>query len=382
MGLRNVSFDDRDTDHLKYDNQWFITGSWNASNVPGDPTGTLSSSDALNANVTFTFPQPANAFYYYGMMRSGGGLYAICVDCDPNNPVFTNIDALGPDDGKELPSLLFSKTFDSFRVHEILLTNQNDTRKNPAGTSQITIDRFEIQIEDDSIPDSTSSTSTPTSSPSSSQSAVSTTPSPSPSKSVPVGAIAGGVIGGLALIALCAILLLCTRRQKRKYKVDTETSAYPPNTASSSFTTPYSPSNLPSSAIISPQTSSTEGYPYIVGGGTRHQHKASTSTGFTRPTDTTSESSITGSSRSNRTRGSRRPRRELDAGRITEEQSDYDGSETLPPSYEQVFTRNRTRIGSTSRPTSGSLVVGNPDDESAMSSDRRALPPIPQGLKS
>ncbi|KAF5345167.1 hypothetical protein D9758_009663 [Tetrapyrgos nigripes] len=172
----------------------------NASDVGPDLTGTLSSSTNFTANVTFTFPEPANAFYYYGMKRSGGGLYLICIDCDPNAPKFTPIDALDPnDDGKQLPTLLFSKNFGDFGVHEILLTNTNDTRRNPAGTSQITIDRFEIQIQDDTI----SSSSSPTSSSSSTSTTPSASPSPSSSsQSTPVGAIAGGVIGGLALIAL------------------------------------------------------------------------------------------------------------------------------------------------------------------------------------
>lgn len=47
---------------------------------------------------------PANAFYYYGMRRSRGALYAICIDCDPNKPIFESIDAVNAtDDGTNPP---------------------------------------------------------------------------------------------------------------------------------------------------------------------------------------------------------------------------------------------------------------------------------------
>ncbi|KAK7464436.1 hypothetical protein VKT23_006604 [Stygiomarasmius scandens] len=235
MGLKNVSFDDRDRAHLKYSNNWFFTGSWNASDAPGDPTGTQTSSDGLDANVTFTFPQPANAFYYYAFKRSGGGLYAICIDCDPNNPNFEKIDALGPDDGKEAPVLLFSKTFGDFGVHEIILTNQNDTRRNPAGTSQITVDRFEIQVQGDSSDPSSFLSSTP----SSSSPTTSPTTSSITSHSRSVGPVAGGITGGLvALLGLCALMLFCIRR-KRKLDSDSHPSLFP-NTRSF-LLAPYGP---------------------------------------------------------------------------------------------------------------------------------------------
>jgi hypothetical protein len=54
MVLKNVSYDDRDHDHLKYNERWFFEGFWNASNIPGDPTGTLTSANDLTANVTFS----------------------------------------------------------------------------------------------------------------------------------------------------------------------------------------------------------------------------------------------------------------------------------------------------------------------------------------
>ena len=48
--------------------------------------------------------EQAVAFYYYGIPRCCGGYYAICVDCDPNNPIFTHIDAVNTsDDGRNPP---------------------------------------------------------------------------------------------------------------------------------------------------------------------------------------------------------------------------------------------------------------------------------------
>jgi hypothetical protein len=47
---------------------------------------------------------PAIAFYYYGIPRCCGGLYGICIDCDPLNPNFIPIDAVNrTDDGKNPP---------------------------------------------------------------------------------------------------------------------------------------------------------------------------------------------------------------------------------------------------------------------------------------
>lgn len=51
VGFRNQTFDDRDTGSLVYQGFWFNQGTWNASNT-GD-TGTLTSSNDPNANVTF-----------------------------------------------------------------------------------------------------------------------------------------------------------------------------------------------------------------------------------------------------------------------------------------------------------------------------------------
>jgi len=65
-----------------------------------------------------------------------------------------------------------------------------------------------------------------------------------------------------------------------------------------------------------------------------------------------------------------------------EEGSEFDGSETLPPDYDQVFRRGRSATAGPATP--GPLQAENPDDqtESVTSSGRRALPLTPQRLKS
>jgi len=120
--------------------------------------------------LNFTHSEPATAFFYFGMPRCCGGLYQICVDCDPNDPKFVDVDAVVPnDDGKNPPVrphsrmldslvlaadyslsqvLLFSQRFPTAGIHEVILRNQVDPR---FGKSQITLDRFLLEIPDDTI---------------------------------------------------------------------------------------------------------------------------------------------------------------------------------------------------------------------------------------
>ncbi|KAK1229297.1 hypothetical protein PQX77_007642 [Marasmius sp. AFHP31] len=192
LRTKNVTYDDRDTNNLKYGPNWFQDGIWTASNVGQTPTGTLSGANNLDATVTFEFPMPAVAFYYFGMLRSKGGLYGICIDCNPNKPSFQDVDALDVgDDGKSPPVALFSKRFDTPAQHVVILRNQNDTRVVPEGNSQITIDRFVLEVVDDSLP---------------------VIPSPSPSLTSdtdklgpPVGTIVGGAIGGFLLTIIMIV---------------------------------------------------------------------------------------------------------------------------------------------------------------------------------
>ncbi|ESK96153.1 hypothetical protein Moror_7294 [Moniliophthora roreri MCA 2997] len=205
--FKNITFDDRDTAHLQYNEYWFTTGTWNASNV--GQSGTLSSSNSFEANVTFNFPEPAKGFHYYGMRRAGGGLYAICVDCDPGDPDphFEDVDALDPDDdGHNAPTLLYSRNFNPPGQHVVILKNRNDTRLIPGGKSQITIDRFELEVADGNV------TVIMQNMPSSSA-------EPSVAigeRSDNVGAIIGISVGGSALLAIVIVIgLYYLRRQSR-----------------------------------------------------------------------------------------------------------------------------------------------------------------------
>lgn len=100
------------------------------------------------------------------MKRHLGGLYGICVDCDPSQPHFLTIDAFDSHDNGTNPpvssfcvlmytrgelissiqSLLFSQTFSPPSVHVITIHNEADPRGTPVGNSQLTLDRFELDI--------------------------------------------------------------------------------------------------------------------------------------------------------------------------------------------------------------------------------------------
>ncbi|KAJ7219367.1 hypothetical protein GGX14DRAFT_560455 [Mycena pura] len=161
---QNVTIDDRDS-ILHYSGGWFREGTFNATSV--GETGTLASSDITSGvNVTFVFPSPATEFFYYGMQvdislnaipltyialqRCCGGLYLICVDCDPNNRQFETINAVNPtDNGQNPPVVLFSRKFDVPATHEVILMNSPDSAF--GGKSQITLDRFVLTVPDSSL---------------------------------------------------------------------------------------------------------------------------------------------------------------------------------------------------------------------------------------
>ncbi|KAK0447083.1 hypothetical protein EV421DRAFT_1928590 [Armillaria borealis] len=117
-GSKHISYDDRRTDVLKYNDQWFNTGFCNAS-CTGE-TGMLTSASNYSARVTFAFSDPANAFFYYGIRRCYGGKWAICINCNPADPNFEFINAVKPlDDGKNLSIILFFKNFDKPGIHTV-----------------------------------------------------------------------------------------------------------------------------------------------------------------------------------------------------------------------------------------------------------------------
>ncbi|KAJ7632709.1 hypothetical protein FB45DRAFT_512531 [Roridomyces roridus] len=210
----NITFDDRDTTHLIYSppNGWFL-GTYNATSV--GQTGTLATSKLTNGlNVSFLFPVPATDFYYFGIKRCCGGLYSICIDCDPINPKPITIDGVDPtDNGQNPPVVLFSRHFTVPGIHAVALANTDDQRF--GGNSQITLSSFVITVPDTDT--STTGTSSSSSTPASTSggATASASPSSSPSSSNLPGII-GGVLGGLAFLLIVAgTWFWCWRRSRR-----------------------------------------------------------------------------------------------------------------------------------------------------------------------
>ncbi|KAJ8084835.1 hypothetical protein PM082_003612 [Marasmius tenuissimus] len=336
---KNITYDDRDT-NLKYGPNWYHPGTWNASSV--GQSGTLTSANDLDASVTFNFPEPAIAFYYFGIKRSSGGRYGICIDCDPNKPDFQTIDALNAtDDGKNPPVVLFLKRFDIPGHHVVILRNQNDTRRDPKGKSQITIDRFVLEVVDSSpIPN------TPSPSPSleiapPAPSLEIASPAPSLTSDTdklgpPIGSIVGGTIGGflLAIVMIVTGVYYWCRHRRQLVSVHNNLNA---DDSEASFSTivPY--------PVMHPSIPKEE-RPKAGQSNPTLQRPPS-------PTPSSGSTAIVAYFRFRRRGWQRnigaelRPewRREADAGPIPAE----DEESTLPPLYEQVF-----QAGPSNRPPS------------------------------
>ncbi|KAJ3717300.1 hypothetical protein DFJ43DRAFT_1159833 [Lentinula guzmanii] len=333
----NQTYDDRDTTDLHYAGGWESpqVGSWNASNV--GQSGTLSSTEDIRANVTFIFPTPANAVYYYGIPRCCGGLYAICVDCDPDNPIFEMIDAVNvTDDGKNPPVILWSKSFNGLGIHQILLTNQNDPR---FGHSQITIDRFELQIPNTAqvvtslISETTAASSATSSATSSSAPVIATT------SSVPVGAIIGAIAGPLSLIGFIIFIWVFRRRRKRRSRAVNESQSQ----GAQMGVTPFF---VPSVALSSIQSSNPEsGSSNPSKRSNRHKRSPHSASDMSTSVASTSLSPVDNHPATGRLIPQRR---EIDAGHIPD---DFSDSETLPPEYDQIFRRaTSSSVGNQPRP--------------------------------
>ncbi|KAK0484506.1 hypothetical protein IW261DRAFT_1456995 [Armillaria novae-zelandiae] len=364
-GYHNVSIDNTQiSDNLKYLPvvAWTNNGSYHTRT---GETGTLSSTKDQTANVTFTFPQAANAFYYYGIPRCCGGMYAICIDCDFDSPNFEPIDGVNrSDDGQNPPIVLYSKTFDTPEVHKVTLSNQKDPRF-AGGNSQITLARFVIQVQDDISPVPESSISSMATSSISATSSIApeasqtSTPSSTTSKP-PIGAIVGGVLGGIVAISLCFIIWFFMRRRHR-------TQPEHNNTNTSFHTSPYqyTPFIIPGPRTNTPTvytvTDITSDYTPQKTNRTPGASVLNSSSGRTQPSSSRMASS------------DRLPRRETDAGRI-DIGDDDDDLRTLPPEYEDVFSRGQSigvtrrlsgRLPEPQRPLEGSLfeALGQPPSE-------------------
>ncbi|SJL10697.1 uncharacterized protein ARMOST_14089 [Armillaria ostoyae] len=355
-GYSNITYDDTETDFLKYVGSWTNNGDYNASNV--GETGTLSSTKDPTGNVTFIFPGEIatysceNGTYPFSQSRLThsttmvfvgvvGGWYAICIDCDFDSPTsnFEPVDAVNrTDDGKNPPVVLYSKTFDTPGVHKIILTNQKDTRFQ-GGNSQLTVDRFVIQVEDDSASASVSSalvsstTSIATSSisvtssiaPEASQSSTS---SSTTSKS-PIGAIVGGVLGGIAAISLCFIIWFFMRR---RHHTQHSTQIEHSNMNTSLYTSPYQ-----YSPFIVPRTNTPTAYTVTDATSDRTSRKTNRASVVAGASVSNSSSGRAHPSSSRMVSSERLPRRETDAGRIDID-DDGDDLRTLPPGYEDIFS--------------------------------------------
>lgn len=249
-------------------------------------------------------------------------------------------------------------TFAEPGVHEIILKNQNDTR---FGKSQITLDRFDLQVVDPNAPDPTLATtsSAPTLSSITASSTAKVASSGSSKSSTPVGAIVGGVIGGLFLVAaLIFFFVILARRRRKDYPVTLD-SQFPYDTPAPApdpfpMTTPYY-GPMRQNTMSSTFTGSTAPLRQYIG--KRHYQQPSVS-------ETTTSNAYTATSLAS---PSRVPRRETDAGRVLVE----DDNPTLPPEYEQVFTRGRV--------TSGSTESGSAFGSSSGSASRSGIPDVPAG---
>ncbi|KAF9041613.1 hypothetical protein BJ165DRAFT_1490091 [Panaeolus papilionaceus] len=356
-GFLNQTFNNRDTGNLRYQGFWFLEGSWNATSV--GLSGTLASSNDPNANVTFTFPVPALAFYYYGMKRSGGGLYEICIDCDPRNEIWLPIDALNvTDNGQNPPVVLFSQTFKAPGIHEIIIRNSNDTRVHPGGNSQITLERIDIEVVNSNAPPPTTSAPPP-----------STTLPPSgilgnnplsdsaKANKVPIGSIIGGILGAIVLTSLLFLFgywYMRSRKRAARARANLEAPPTPGHVHSdqlspsvmsqvSNATHQHNPSNSsdrPFGLVIPPRKAGLVSATWVETPTTSNLHSrpsmsSSSVISSSLYTDASSPTTVG--------HGGRRPRREMDGGPLplSLEEEDEEDDRVLPPEYGQVFGRSR-----------------------------------------
>ncbi|KAK1217109.1 hypothetical protein PQX77_020255 [Marasmius sp. AFHP31] len=316
---KNITYNGQhDTDNFDY------TGFWtrDASDGGQITTGLWSTSDP-EATVSFNFPVPAIAFHYFGFLRPKGGLFSVCIDCDPYSLRFATVtDATNTTgDGENTSGALFSRVFDTPGQHVVLMRSENNTC-NPAGnSSRLTIDRFVLEVVDDSTPVTQSSPSRPSSPPASNS-----------GKSGPqTGAIVGGAVGGGLIWAIILTLIgfHYSRRRRKRLRSNQLVSAHDGNETDGNTT---SEPILPTTTIVP--------YSLMHPSITKEERPKAGSVQPPRSSSTSSQSRSR-NVRSNIT-AHFHLRRERQREADTESGPLEDDCFTLPPSYEDVFQAGAT----------------------------------------
>ncbi|PPR08005.1 hypothetical protein CVT24_003756 [Panaeolus cyanescens] len=331
--LQNKTFDDRDS-HLTYQGKWFLQGAWNAPGV--GQSGTLSSTNDLTSTVTFTFPEPAVAFFYYGMQRSNGGLYGICVDCDPNNPNWVSIDALNRSDNGKNPPASSTATSTGTSV------SSRNTDSN-APTTPLSVTTLPAVTTDGVIP----GTTTPLPGTGVIHPGSNSTNGPVTAGRegpISIGPIIGGILGGLALILALISFAYWYISSRRKVSSTANHIEVSLENDEDNATTLPSKESKPYHAYAVPPPK--EGYL------TRNWEESSMDPRSSRPLSTM----VTASGLSSPTELNHDPnarptasseglpaRGERDGGPllVLSANEEDDDVEVLPPDYQQVFGRSR-----------------------------------------
>jgi len=156
--MKNITIENTDST-IQYSGNWF-PASYFAPNASSRQRGNISITNDLNANFTYKYVyQPIYAFYLFGMKRSTGSFYQICIDCNPDAQYqnFLNVDAYDQtDDGNRAPQALYSISWPTPVYHDIVVSNRGDTRSSN-GSSQIAFDRMVFTIDDNASSARTSS---------------------------------------------------------------------------------------------------------------------------------------------------------------------------------------------------------------------------------
>ncbi|KAJ3574907.1 hypothetical protein NP233_g1434 [Leucocoprinus birnbaumii] len=192
---QNITFEDNIPSFVYNPRQAWISN--RGYGTPGQSnSGTYSSSEFMSspyANVTFHFPIPGSAFYYYGLRRSGvQGRFGICADCNPPKDPFKVVNLSDiPIDPSNPSVLLYSQRWNQKpSIHTVKIWNMPDPQAGGSG-SQITVDRIVVESPAASAMGSSGKGRT--------------------------GAIVGGVVGGIVFLILLAIASwLLWRRTRRK----------------------------------------------------------------------------------------------------------------------------------------------------------------------